>query len=91
MDESHVEETTNNYQLSSWFAVAASTKDLGIAARALACVADVLSCVAGRQGGLRSGPAANRAWTEAFSLLESGNVVRGVEKLTEERGKWLNR
>lgn len=71
--------------------VAASTKDLGIAARALACVADVLSCVAGRQGGLRSGPAANRAWTEAFSLLESGNVVRGVEKLTEERGKWLNR
>ncbi|XP_051884438.1 L-fucose kinase isoform X2 [Pristis pectinata] len=71
--------------------VAATTKDLGVAARALACVADVLGCMARGRGGLRSGPAANRTWTGAFRLLESGNVALGVEKLTEERSKWLSR
>ncbi|XP_067853740.1 L-fucose kinase [Heptranchias perlo] len=71
--------------------VASTTEDLGVAARTLACVADVLGCMARGQGGLRSGPAANRAWTAAFRLLESGNVALGVKRLTEERGKWLNR
>uniref|UniRef100_UPI00398EB101 L-fucose kinase isoform X2 n=1 Tax=Pristiophorus japonicus TaxID=55135 RepID=UPI00398EB101 len=71
--------------------VAATTEDLGVAARTLACVADVLGCMAGGQGGLRSGPAANRAWTDAFRLLENGDVALGVARLTEERGKWLNR
>ncbi|XP_069757073.1 L-fucose kinase isoform X3 [Narcine bancroftii] len=71
--------------------VAATSKDMGVAARTLACVADVLGCMAGGQGGLQSGPAANRAWSEAFRLLEIGNVALGVEKLTEERAHWLNR
>ncbi|XP_060694261.1 L-fucose kinase isoform X2 [Hemiscyllium ocellatum] len=71
--------------------VATTTEDLGIAARTLACVADVLGCMAGGQGGLRSGPAANPAWTDAFHLLESRNVVLGVKRLAEERAKWLNR
>ncbi|XP_048402241.1 L-fucose kinase [Stegostoma tigrinum] len=71
--------------------VATTTEDLGIAARTLACVADVLGCMAGGQGGLRSGPAANPAWTDAFRLLEDRNVVLGVKRLAEERANWLNR
>lgn len=42
----------------------------GIAARTLANIADVLGCMAGKKGGLRSGPAANHAWADAFALLE---------------------
>ncbi|XP_038663039.1 L-fucose kinase isoform X2 [Scyliorhinus canicula] len=72
-------------------AVATTTEDMGVAARTLACVADVLGCMAGGQGGLRSGPAANPAWTDAFQLLEKGDVVLGVKRLREERDKWLTR
>ncbi|XP_072374710.1 L-fucose kinase isoform X2 [Scyliorhinus torazame] len=71
--------------------VATATEDMGVAARTLACVADVLGCMAGGQGGLRSGPAANPAWTDAFQLLEKGDVVLGVKRLREERDKWLTR
>jgi len=42
----------------------------GMAARTLANIADVLGCMAGPKGGLRSGPAANKAWSKAFQLLE---------------------
>lgn len=42
----------------------------GMAARTLANIADVLGCMAGPKGGLRSGPAANKSWTQAFQLLE---------------------
>ncbi|XP_078067282.1 L-fucose kinase isoform X2 [Mustelus asterias] len=72
-------------------AVAMAPVDTGVAARTLACVADVLGCMAGGQGGLRSGPAANPAWTDAFQLLEKGDVVLGVKRLKEERDKWLSR
>lgn len=71
--------------------MASITDDAGVAARALACVADLLGCMAGREGGLRSGPAANRAWAPAYQLLEKGNVKQGVKLLAEEREKWLNR
>ncbi|XP_062922682.1 L-fucose kinase [Mobula hypostoma] len=71
--------------------VAATTSDPGVAARTLACVADVLGCMAGGRGGLRSGPAANQAWSEAFRLLESRELALGVKKLAEERSKWLSR
>ncbi|XP_072135387.1 L-fucose kinase isoform X2 [Mobula birostris] len=71
--------------------VAATTSDPGVAARTLACVADVLGCMAGGRGGLRSGPAANRAWSEAFQLLESRELALGVKKLAEERSRWLSR
>ncbi|XP_078400065.1 L-fucose kinase isoform X2 [Cetorhinus maximus] len=81
----------NEQQILNTLDAATATVDLGIAARTLACVADVLGCMAGGQGGLRSGPAANPAWIDAFQLLEKGNVVLGVKRLTEERGKWLSR
>ncbi|XP_007938609.1 L-fucose kinase [Orycteropus afer afer] len=71
--------------------VAAGAQDLGVAARALACVADVLGCMAGGCGGLRSGPAANPEWTRPFSYLECGDLARGVEVLAQERDKWLSR
>uniref|UniRef100_A0A8C5LGP4 L-fucose kinase n=1 Tax=Jaculus jaculus TaxID=51337 RepID=A0A8C5LGP4_JACJA len=71
--------------------VAAEAGDPGIAARALACVADVLGCMAEGQGGLRSGPAANPEWMRPFSFLECGDLVGGVEALAQERDKWLSR
>ncbi|XP_036689750.1 L-fucose kinase isoform X3 [Balaenoptera musculus] len=71
--------------------VAAGGGDPGVAARALACVADVLGCMAEGQGGLRSGPAANPEWVRPFSYLECGDLARGVEALAEERDKWLSR
>ncbi|XP_072492684.1 L-fucose kinase isoform X2 [Notamacropus eugenii] len=71
--------------------VASQPEDPGVAARALACIADVLGCMAGGHGGLRSGPAANQEWALAFQYLERGDVARGVEELARERTKWLGR
>lgn len=62
-----------------------------MAARALACVADVLGCMAEGRGGLRSGPAANPEWMRPFSYLECGDLAAGVEALAQERDKWLSR
>ncbi|XP_077567412.1 L-fucose kinase isoform X2 [Stigmatopora nigra] len=68
-------------------------RDLGVSARCLACVADVLACWAEAQGGggLRSGPAANRHWSAAYSLLEEGRPKAGVRALAAERARWLGR
>ncbi|XP_008061505.2 L-fucose kinase [Carlito syrichta] len=71
--------------------VAAEAEDPGVAARALACVADVLGCMAEGHGGLRSGPAANPEWMRPFSYLECGDLARGVAALAQERDKWLSR
>uniref|UniRef100_A0A8D0Q451 L-fucose kinase n=1 Tax=Sus scrofa TaxID=9823 RepID=A0A8D0Q451_PIG len=71
--------------------VAAGAGDPGVAARALACVADVLGCMAEGRGGLRSGPAANPEWVRPFSYLECGDLAGGVEALAQEREKWLSR
>ncbi|XP_027948311.1 L-fucose kinase isoform X4 [Eumetopias jubatus] len=71
--------------------VAAGAGDPGVAARALACVADVLGCMAEGQGGLRSGPAANPGWMRPFSYLECGDLAGGVHALAQERDKWLSR
>ncbi|XP_060041157.1 L-fucose kinase isoform X3 [Erinaceus europaeus] len=71
--------------------VAASAGDPGVAARSLACVADVLGCMAEGLGGLRSGPAANPEWLRPFSHLECGDLARGVKALAQERDKWLSR
>ncbi|KFV71411.1 L-fucose kinase, partial [Dryobates pubescens] len=73
------------------FPVASSSGDAGIAARALACVAEVLGCMARGEGGLRSGPAANREWASAFRRLESGDIAAGVRELAAERQKWMSR
>ncbi|XP_036390932.1 L-fucose kinase [Megalops cyprinoides] len=71
---------------------ASSNEDLGIAARCLACIADVLGCLAGEgKGGLRSGPAANPAWGPAFALLEGGDLSGGIQALAAERQNWLSR
>ncbi|NWX91313.1 FUK kinase, partial [Nothoprocta pentlandii] len=71
--------------------VASTANDAGVAARALACVADVLGCMARGEGGLRSGPAANKEWASAFGRLESGDIAGGVRELAAEREKWMSR
>lgn len=43
------------------------------------------------EGGLRSGPAANREWASAFGCLESGDIAGGVQELAAERQKWMSR
>ncbi|XP_048751915.2 L-fucose kinase-like isoform X2 [Ostrea edulis] len=68
-----------------------SQNDPGVAARTLANIADVLGSKAGLKGGLRSGPAANKAWAKAFNLLENKELERGVTALAKERSKWLDR
>ncbi|XP_075045508.1 LOW QUALITY PROTEIN: L-fucose kinase [Mixophyes fleayi] len=71
--------------------VAWKSGDAGVAARALACVADLLGCMAAGEGGLRSGPAANRAWSPGYQLLEKGDISQGVKLMAEERKRWLSR
>ncbi|XP_053255380.1 L-fucose kinase isoform X4 [Podarcis raffonei] len=71
--------------------VASMARDPGVAARSLACIADLLGCLAKGEGGLRSGPAANAAWAQAFQHLEKGDIPEGVKELAKERKKWLDR
>uniref|UniRef100_A0A3B4YI24 Fucose kinase n=1 Tax=Seriola lalandi dorsalis TaxID=1841481 RepID=A0A3B4YI24_SERLL len=40
---------------------------------------------------LRSGPAANEAWSSAYLLLEEGNLRGGVQALAMQRVDWLSR
>ncbi|XP_074533055.1 L-fucose kinase [Halichoeres trimaculatus] len=68
-----------------------SGAELGVAARCLSCIADVLVFMAGEKGGLRSGPAANKAWSSAYFLLEEGNLRDGVKALADRRRDWLSR
>ncbi|XP_037622224.1 L-fucose kinase [Sebastes umbrosus] len=70
---------------------AESGAELGVAARCLSCIADVLVCMAGGKGGLRSGPAANEAWSSAYFLLEEGNLRGGIDALAMQREHWLSR
>ncbi|XP_068579016.1 L-fucose kinase isoform X2 [Cebidichthys violaceus] len=70
---------------------AESGAELGVASRCLSCIADVLVCMAGGRGGLRSGPAANEAWSSAYFLLEEGDLRGGVEALATQRADWLSR
>ncbi|KAL2093982.1 hypothetical protein ACEWY4_011294 [Coilia grayii] len=71
---------------------AGSSENLGVAARTLACIADVLGCMAGEgRGGLRSGPAANPAWASAFGLLERRDLPAAIQALANQRSHWLNR
>ncbi|XP_031735419.1 L-fucose kinase [Anarrhichthys ocellatus] len=70
---------------------AESGAELGVASRCLSCIADVLVCMAGGRGGLRSGPAANEAWSSAYFLLEEGDLRGGVKALATQRADWLSR
>ncbi|XP_068724220.1 L-fucose kinase-like [Montipora capricornis] len=71
--------------------VASSTSSPGVAARTLACIADVLGAMAGESTGLRSGPARNESWMEAVKFLEKGDIQAGVKRLAEERKLWFDR
>lgn len=70
--------------------VAAVACNPGIAARALACVADMLGMMAKGRGGLRSGPGRNPAYMPAFALLEKGDITAGVRALATQRRNWLS-
>ncbi|KAM9816206.1 L-fucose kinase isoform 1-T2 [Syngnathus typhle] len=72
---------------------AESGAQLGVSARCLSCIADVLTCWAEAEGGggLRSGPAANENWSAAYFLLEKGDLKGGVQALAAQRVHWLSR
>nr|XP_020471477.1 L-fucose kinase isoform X2 [Monopterus albus] len=84
-------ETLDKIAAGSWEQEAESGAELGVAARCLPCIAEVLVCMAGGRGGLRSGPAANEAWSAAYFLLEEGDLRGGVHALAAQRGRWLSR
>ncbi|XP_053934485.1 L-fucose kinase isoform X2 [Cuculus canorus] len=90
LTRSAVHEGYHEAMLGTLDEVASTAGDAGIAARALACIAEVLGCMARGEGGLRSGPAANREWASAFGRLESGDVAGGVQELATERQKWMS-
>ncbi|EDO39170.1 predicted protein [Nematostella vectensis] len=69
----------------------ACTSPPGIAARTLACIADVLGAMTGDKAGLRSGPAGNVTWRQSFQLLERKRIKEGVAALAAERTKWIDR
>nr|XP_058947533.1 L-fucose kinase-like [Pocillopora verrucosa] len=71
--------------------VASTATSPGVVARTLACIADVLGVMAGERAGLRSGPARNESWVNAFDLLDKGDIPAGVKALAEERSRWLDR
>ncbi|CAN7992081.1 unnamed protein product [Ixodes hexagonus] len=69
----------------------AANQDVAIACRAFSCIADFLGAMAGKSGGLRSGPGGNKAWTTAFHFLEEGDTQKGALALKQERLKWMDR
>ncbi|GAV05819.1 hypothetical protein RvY_15894-2 [Ramazzottius varieornatus] len=66
----------------------ASTAPPNVAARTLALTADMLSCMARGEGGLRSGPAANEKFLPAFDAFENGHFERGVGLMRKQREEW---
>ncbi|KAM7283259.1 L-fucose kinase [Ixodes scapularis] len=69
----------------------AANKDVAVACRVFSCIADYLGTMAGKSGGLRSGPGGNKAWTTAFHFLEEGDTHNGSVALKQERLKWMDR
>ena len=64
-----------------------------LACRIYSCIADVMSYTAGSTV-IRSGPASNASWREAFALLDAaeltGNLIPATRALATERKKWMN-
>ena len=60
-------------------------------ASTLAMTADLLGAMADNMGGLRSGPSHNKDFLNSFQLLESGNIIEGIEELIKSRDLWLDR
>lgn len=42
----------------------------GMAARILSNIANLLGCLSGGEGGLRSGPSSNKEWVSAYAVFE---------------------
>jgi fucokinase len=64
-----------------------------VAARTLAQVGELLAAMAGKHGGLRSGPARNARWKPAFELLAKKNDnrsrVKAVKLMRDLRTEWI--
>ncbi|XP_076049202.1 L-fucose kinase-like isoform X2 [Oratosquilla oratoria] len=58
-------------------------------ARLYAHISELLGCMAGPKGGLRSGPAANKEWTTALKYLEAGKMKEGVSAMLTILKRWL--
>ena len=58
-------------------------------ARVFSTVADVLAALAGSEGGLRSGPARNANWQQAFDWLDQGRMAEAVEEMVKIRRRWM--
>lgn len=69
----------------------AANENVAVACRVFSCIADFLGAMAGKSGGLRSGPGGNKVWTTAFQLLEVGDTQKGALALKKERLKWMDR
>jgi len=61
----------------------------GRLARLLATTADLLGCMAANKGGLRSGPAHNKAFSTGFRFLEEGKVREGLVEMASARSGWM--
>jgi len=70
--------------------VAMSTSSFGIAARTLACIADLLGKLSFGKGGLRSGPGRNVVFKDAFDFFEDRNIAAGVASMAKQRKQWLS-
>lgn len=69
----------------------AVNQNVAMACRVFSCIADFLGAMAGKSGGLRSGPGGNKVWTTAFRFLEEGDTQKGALALKQERLKWMDR
>jgi len=57
-----------------------------------ASISEVLALMASREGGLlRSGPAGNQRWREAFDHLTNTRLKEGVREMAQERKAWMAR
>ena len=70
--------------------VAAEAKGEDVAARAMAHIADLLACFASNSGGLRSGPAHNKAWAPALAKLRKGKRSQAVVMMAKVRSAWVD-
>jgi len=67
-----------------------SSKTTGELAYILAMIGEVLGCMAGGRGGLRSGPASNRDFASALKFIQEEKYKEGLEELKNVRTRWLN-
>ena len=59
--------------------------------RIMMFIANTLCEMAGRASSVRSGPALNVNWSNAFQLVESGQIEAALRELFKERLNWMHR